>query len=74
MGINLPWDLGRKVVPVVHKTSAPATTDTAYNVPTLWINDSSDVLYVLVDVTSGVATWRQLQTNIPNMTTSTALS
>ena len=71
MGINLPWDLGRKVVPVVHKTSAPATTDTAYNVPTLWINDSSDVLYVLVDVTSGVATWRQLQTNIPNMTTST---
>jgi len=60
--MNLSWDLGRKVVPVVHKTSAPSGTDTAYNVPTLWLDDTANVAYLLVDITSGTATWRQLQT------------
>ena len=69
--MNLSWDLGRKVVPVVHKTSAPSGTDTAYNVPTLWLDDTANVAYLLVDITSGTATWRQLQTNVSNMTTAT---
>ena len=69
--MNLSWDLGRKVVPAVHKTSAPSGTDTAYNVPTLWLDDTANVAYLLVDITSGTATWRQLQTNVSNMTTAT---
>lgn len=55
--INLPWDLSRKVIPVIRKTARPTEDDVNYNIPTLWLDETNNKAYILVDVTAGVATW-----------------
>jgi len=57
--INLPWDLPRKIIPVIRKTARPTEDDVSYNVPTLWLDETNNKAYILLDVTSGVATWTQ---------------
>jgi len=47
----------RNNLPYVLKTVAPTADDTGYQVPTLWIDTTNDLSYILVDITSGVATW-----------------
>lgn len=44
----------------VIETRMPRTTDNSYVVPTLWLNTSSNVSWLLVDVTGGVSTWLKL--------------
>jgi hypothetical protein len=51
--------LHESALPRVVKPTAPAGTDVNYEVPTLWINSTTDDAYLLVDVTGGVATWKK---------------
>lgn len=44
-------------VPYVLKTSAPTASDAGYSVPTLWLDTSTDIAYLLTDNAGGVATW-----------------
>jgi hypothetical protein len=41
---------------------APMSSDVDYIVPTLWINTSDSKVYILKNVTNGVATWDILTT------------
>lgn len=50
----------RKVTRTVLNTRAPTTSDIGYNIPTFWLDEANNNLYVLVDVTDGVATWGTL--------------
>jgi len=43
-------------LPYVLKTAAPGTTDIG-QVPTLWVDTTNNAVYILIDVTGGVATW-----------------
>ena len=50
-------NIKRGNIPRVYSTVRPTENDTSYSVPTLWIDTTGDKAYILVDVTSGVATW-----------------
>ena len=54
---NLTKQLKDYDVPYVIKTSNPASSDSGYRVPTIWVNAILDTVYLLTDVTAGVATW-----------------
>jgi hypothetical protein len=44
----------------VNETRVPRTTDNTYIVPTLWTVTTSNELWMLSDITGGVATWLKL--------------
>lgn len=49
-------------IPWVSKGLAPGLTDTAYTVPTLWIDGHDDSIWILMKVSGGNAFWLQLGT------------
>jgi len=54
--MNIKRDNFSKVFSAVRPTEA----DAGYTVPTLWIDTAADQAYILTDVTSGVATWKNV--------------
>ncbi len=43
----------------VYKNAAPTAADNAYPVPYMWLDQTNDKSYILVDVTAGVADWNE---------------
>ena len=52
------WD--HLKVPFIRKTAAPAVTDDDYSVPFLWVDETNDKMYLLIDNTSGAAVWQEI--------------
>jgi hypothetical protein len=50
-------------VPRIDATSAPGASDDGYNVGAIWVNTSTDDIYVCVDNTSSNAIWTNLSSN-----------
>ncbi|HDO36187.1 MAG TPA: hypothetical protein ENH07_07840 [Nitrospirae bacterium] len=53
------WDKQR--VPYIRKTVAPAVTDDDFAVPYLWVDETNDKFYLLMDNTTGAAVWQEVQ-------------
>jgi hypothetical protein len=49
-------------IPWVSQGLAPTTTDTAYSVPTMWIDEHDDSVWILMKISGGNAFWLQLGT------------
>jgi len=47
-------------IPYALRTRAPTTTDTNFDVPTMWINTTTGESWVLTEVSGGVASWSAL--------------
>ena len=57
------WDEGgwaTSKVPSLRQTSAPTVTDNDYPVPFLWVDETNDKLYLLIDNTPGAADWDEI--------------
>ena len=52
------WDNQR--VPYIRMTSAPGVTDDDFPVPFVWINETTDTAYLLVDNATGAAVWQEV--------------
>lgn len=52
--------LSRSTLPKVIQTVAPTDTDVSYAVPTIWLDKVANNVYILTDVTGGVATWEYI--------------
>lgn len=48
--------------PVEVKTTAPTTTDSNYNIGTMWVNTTNDKAYIIYDNTASAAVWKQIVT------------
>ena len=48
--------------PVEVKTVAPTTTDSNYNIGTMWVNTTDDKAYIIYDNTASAAIWKQIVT------------
>ena len=48
--------------PVEVKTTAPTTTDSNYNIGTMWVNTTDDKAYIIYDNTASAAIWKQIVT------------
>jgi len=57
LAFDMPWDLGTKYCKLIQKTTAPTSSDVSYQIGTVWLDTTNDVLYQLTDITSGVAKW-----------------
>jgi len=54
-----PWDINP--VPYIKgKTAAPTVNDDTFIVPYLWVDETNDKLYILIDNTSGAAVWQEV--------------
>lgn len=49
------WDVDE--LPYVKKTAAPTVNDDSYIVPYLWVDETNDKFYLLIDNTPGAAVW-----------------
>lgn len=59
----LGWDEGGwdgQVVKYIRMTTDPAVTDSNFTVPYVWINETTDKAYLLVDNSVGAAKWREV--------------
>ena len=52
--VSAQW---RALAPIVTSTVAPTTADYQYPLGQIWIDTVTKIIYILVDVTSSVATW-----------------
>ena len=52
----------------VIRTAAPTTSDTGYDVGTLWVNTTSTIAYILFSVSGGTATWVELASSSGTVT------
>lgn len=62
-GIAQAWDEGgwdTLKVPFIRKTAAPAVTDDDFGVPYLWVDETNDKFYLLIDNTAGAAIWQEV--------------
>lgn len=55
MYIHKPWKTF--FAPTIIKYEAPTVNDYQYDVPTVWLDKSTDICYMLVDNTMGAALW-----------------
>jgi len=55
MYIHKPWKTF--FAPTIIKYEAPTVNDYQYDVPTVWLNKTTDICYMLVDNTMGAALW-----------------
>ncbi len=51
---------GSSLVKAVYKTTAPTGADIGYPISQNWMDKTNDKSYQLVDITAGVATWKEL--------------
>jgi hypothetical protein len=61
--VAFAWDEGgwdNQKVPYIRQTAAPGVTDDDYPVPFVWINETTDKAYLLVDNSTGAAVWREV--------------
>src|ERR1700723_2800930 len=49
--------IGQVAIPYINKTFPPTTDFNKFPVPTIWIDTSSEVAYILVSVSEGIAAW-----------------
>lgn len=62
-GGSYAWDEGgwdTLKVPFIRKTAAPTVNDDDYGVPYLWVDETNDKMYLLIDNTAGAAVWQLL--------------
>jgi hypothetical protein len=62
--VNLSWDKIKKLTGAVRKASAPSASDHQYSIPTLWVDTSTNYVYVIVDSTPGAAVWYQVSAGL----------
>lgn len=46
--------------PVVVKSTSPTAGDSEYAVGTVWVDDSTNLIYMLADASPGAAVWRDI--------------
>ena len=57
------WDVDE--VPYTKKTAAPTVNDDSYIVPYLWVDETNDKFYLLIDNTPGAGSWTELGSGSP---------
>jgi len=52
------WDTSK--IPYIKKTAAPTVNDHNFGVPYLWVDETNDKFYLLIDNTAGAAIWEEI--------------
>lgn len=60
MTVKLSWDKIKKIVNSFRSDRPPEESDYLFPVPTIWMDESTDTPWLLIDVTGSVATWIEI--------------
>ena len=62
-GESYAWDPGgwdQQKISYILKTTAPTVNDSDFSVPFLWVDETGDKFYLLIDNTPGAAVWQEM--------------
>ena len=62
-GESYAWDPGgwdQQKISYILKTTAPTVNDSDFSVPYLWVDETGDKFYLLIDNTPGAAVWQEM--------------